>query len=297
MEKLVNRITNFFTKHKILFAFVVVFIVAFLYLSYTEMKEYFSQSDDVGDSFKYKLCLISIFKNETMNLKTWIEHYIHQGVEHIYLIDNDSDDHPMEILKPYIDRGYVSYHFMPEKYQQMKNVIIAMEKENLSNLTEWLIICDLDEFFYGVPDNLSKTLDEFSEYDIIYSNWRMFGTDGLKEHPSNILKSILHREPNMNHTKYIFKPRKVLLNHDTLDHINSVHRLNADDGKSIIENDKIRLNHYPIQSEEFFKKVKMTRGDVNLTDMVRDMKYFHDSDQNKTVKDDVLANITSEYDH
>ena len=293
MEKLVNRITNFFTKHKILFAFVVVFIVAFLYLSYTEMKEYFSQPDDVADSFKYKLCLISIFKNETMILKTWIEHYIHQGVEHIYLIDNDSDDHPMEILKPYIDRGYVSYHFMPEKYQQMKHISAVIEKENLSNLTEWLIVCDLDEFFYSYPNNLSKTLDEFNEYDVIYSNWRMFGTDGFKEQPSNILKSILHREPNVNaHSKYIFKPKNIKLD----DH--SVHRLSRNDVKEITENDKIILNHYPIQSEEYFKKVKMTRGDVNTpdSDKVRDMKYFHDYDQNKTIKDDVLAKITSEYD-
>ena len=41
---------------------------------------------------------LSIFKNETMNLKLWIEHYLWQGIEHFYLIDNGSDDNPLSIL-------------------------------------------------------------------------------------------------------------------------------------------------------------------------------------------------------
>jgi glycosyltransferase involved in cell wall biosynthesis len=50
----------------------------------------------------YYLSVLSIFKNETMNLKIWIEHYLWQGVEHFYLIDNGSDDNPLNILQEYI---------------------------------------------------------------------------------------------------------------------------------------------------------------------------------------------------
>ena len=61
------------------------------------------------------LSVMAIFKNETMNLKLWIEHYLWQGVEHFYLIDNGSNDNPLSILQEYIDNGIVTYYFLPEK--------------------------------------------------------------------------------------------------------------------------------------------------------------------------------------
>ena len=50
----------------------------------------------------YYLTLMAIFKNETFNLKIWLDHYIWQGVQHFYLIDNGSTDNPLEILNDYI---------------------------------------------------------------------------------------------------------------------------------------------------------------------------------------------------
>ena len=32
-------------------------------------------------------------------MKEWLEHYINEGVEHFYLIDNGSDDEYMKILE------------------------------------------------------------------------------------------------------------------------------------------------------------------------------------------------------
>ena len=40
-----------------------------------------------------------------MNIKVWLEHYINQGVDIFYLINNNSDDNPLDILQPYIDKG------------------------------------------------------------------------------------------------------------------------------------------------------------------------------------------------
>ena len=59
---------------------------------------------------KKKLSVLAIFKNETMNLKIWIEHYLWQGVEHFYLIDNNSDDEPLKILKEYIQLNSVVFY-------------------------------------------------------------------------------------------------------------------------------------------------------------------------------------------
>ena len=266
--------------HKYLLVFLVFIIVLLLIYIIYHIKEGFDN--------KVKLSLLSQMKNETMNLKVWIEHYLWQGVEKIYLIDNGSTDEPLKILQPYINKGIVFYVSLPEKHKQAEHYRKVIKDEDLINKTEWLIICDLDEFFYGYPNKLSDTLNEYKEYDLILSNWLMFGSDGLIDHPADIRKSIVWRETKLHELgKYIFKPSK-LQNIDEID----VHHINNMNNK-IIVNDKIKLNHYPIQSLEFFTKVKMTRGDVHRAEMdnIRDMKYFKNYNENIDYKDTTLANL------
>jgi hypothetical protein len=59
-----------------------------------------------------------------------------------------------------------------------------------------------------------------------------------------------------------------------------------------VANVLIQLNHYPIQSLEFFQKVKMTRGDVSSSayENVRDLSYFHRYDT-KEYCDEILKNL------
>ena len=54
----------------------------------------------------YYLSILAIMKNEAMNLKIWIDHYIWQGVNHIYIIDNNSDDGSIKIIEDLINNGY-----------------------------------------------------------------------------------------------------------------------------------------------------------------------------------------------
>ena len=41
---------------------------------------------------KYKLVVVAIFKNEAVAMREWLQHYMRQGVEHFYMIDNGSTD-------------------------------------------------------------------------------------------------------------------------------------------------------------------------------------------------------------
>jgi len=60
-----------------------------------------------------------------------------------------------------------------------------------------------------------------------------------------------------------------------------------------IDNKKIRLNHYLIQSLEYYTKVKMTRGDVYVSqnEKIRDLKYFEHYQNISVIKDDTLKLI------
>lgn len=271
-----------------LVSLVFVFLLLVILFSVFKNQEHFEKADD--NEFEDFLSLLCIMKNETMNLKVFMEHYIKQGVDKFYLIDNGSEDYPLEILQPYIDKGVVNYFHMPEKYNQPEKYRQLIQDEKIAEKTDWLIICDADEFFYGVPKKLSVTLKEdFDDYDQVISHWRMFGSDGLKKHPENLLKSIVHRDENIhsNKEKYIFRPRKV-------NDVNNVcvHEIN-ESLRAITEHDKIRINHYVIQSLEYYEKIKMKRGDVAAAsaESKHNMGFFEMTDSRATFKDDILANM------
>lgn len=180
----------------------------FVYIDSESNKLYINENIPVTK--KCNLSIMSIFKNETMNLKLWLEHYLWQGVEHFYLIDNDSTDNPLNILQEYIDKGIVTYYFKPEKYQQTEHYRYVFDNENLKEKTKWLCICDLDEFFFGSEQKLSNALDEYQEYDVINTHSFFYGSDNLINHPKDIRTQIIHRTSDIqNGQKYIFKPSSI----------------------------------------------------------------------------------------
>ena len=69
----------------------------------------------------YDLVICSMFKNESMILQEWIEHYVEMGVQHFYLIDNGSTDSYLDILQPYIDRRLVTLTVDPFRFPESKD--------------------------------------------------------------------------------------------------------------------------------------------------------------------------------
>ena len=133
----------------------------------------------------YYLSVLAILKNETMNLKMWLNHYLWQGVDHFYLIDNGSDDNPLSILQEYIDKGIVSYFYLPEQHKQLQHYRYVYDTIKLN--TKWLTICDLDEFFFGLKHPLVNTIKTLeTKYDYIVCNWKMFGSDSEEDFENSI---------------------------------------------------------------------------------------------------------------
>jgi hypothetical protein len=99
---------------------------------------------------EYQLAVLSIFKNEADIMQEWLEHNIWQGVEHFYLVDNNSDDNFMTILEPYIDRGLITLHHSPQRHAQVA-LMESMLKERVRSEAEWVLSIDLDEFVWARP--------------------------------------------------------------------------------------------------------------------------------------------------
>ena len=162
------------------------------------------------------------------------------------------------------------------------------DNANLKNETYWLVVCDLDEFFFGVDKSLKiklRTLE--NHYDYIICNWKLFGSDGHVKHPEDIRKDITFRQYDLHpDTKYIFKPQ--IIDNSSRIWIHELIDINVK--RKRIANILIQLNHYHIQSVDFFQKVKMARGDSTKCDNTRDMTYFNACDHREYC-DEILKNL------
>jgi hypothetical protein len=235
--------------------------------------------------------MLCIIKNEEMIIKEWIEHYIWQGVQHFYIIDNESTDGTKKILDEY--NNIISYYYLQGKEQE--NHYNYVFNKDIKNNCEWLIICDSDEYIYNkIPNESILTyingIDD-TNINSLQINWKMFGSSGFENQPKDIRKSFIYRQKDeATHIKQIIKTDNT--------HFLHVHYHEFNDyNKITIKPLELSLNHYAIMSKEYFKKIKMTRGDVNTSDEkinnIRDWNYFEKYDHNEII-DDELLNLVKE---
>lgn len=239
--------------------------------------------------------ILAQFKNEAHILKEWIDHYLWQGVSKLFLINNDSNDNYAEILKPYITNGIVELFHMPEKHKQNINYNYIYNKD-IKNKYQWLSVIDLDEFIFAPKNNLISILNEFDSHKKINQllvEWAMFGSSGFIEQPPSVRSSFIHRSPEKQLTKYFIKCGPEYSSSIDMIWIHSVYTNSG--YRILLDDENIRLYHYPIQSLNFFTNIKMTRGDVSsvTNDKVRDLQYFKKYDY-KDVIDETLKNLIIE---
>ena len=86
-------------------------------------------------SKKYYFSIVAMFKNESWGLKEWIEHNKLHGVDHIYLVDDFSEDDSISVLQPYIDSDYVTL-FKNEFSERFKGRDRKSTRLNSSHVSE-----------------------------------------------------------------------------------------------------------------------------------------------------------------
>lgn len=257
----------------------------------------------------HSICVVSVFKNEKHALEEWITHYIKEGIDHFFLTDNGSDDGYIDILDKYIKNGNVSLNINPERYQQVKHLNFYI---NDVKKYDWAIVIDLDEFMYA-RKNYNTIKQYLSSLDTninqIYIPWKMYGSNGHVNQTENIIHYFLKRDIYNNsrliNGKCITRTKKLIKIDLHQSFTNSNGLIITSDGnikqhrdnnfiyisEELLNNSCLHLNHYAIQSWEFFSKIKMTRGDASSSSInhIRDKNYF-DAYDNNIVLDDELHN-------
>lgn len=244
------------------------------------------------------LCLVSVFKNESHCIREWIDHYIKEGVDHFFLVDNKSTDNYN--IKDYIKSGIVDLTVNPKKHAQQE--LLNHYLDDAKKYT-WIMVVDLDEFMYA--RNGYSTIKKYLQtvkhpVEQIFVLWKQFGSSGFKKQPNSIINNFVYRKKYRDHwfddsdtTEIKSIVRSSCVNqldlhiHNQPLHIHSSNNTRIDlifqqISEEILRTSCLHINHYRIQSLEFYSTVKMKRGDA-FSNNVRDMEMFRHQDTNEIV--------------
>ena len=246
----------------------------------------------------YYFSIGAIFKNESHILKEWIEHYLFHGVDHIYLINDNSSDNFLSILTPYINNNKITLYNcdMKQKWTGVQDAKYNHFFKNDLKKSNWFGIVDLDEFLYSPLEiDIKKILKQYENEDQLHINWVHFGSSGFEKQPHNVVSNFIYRgeyNSNKNGPDGRYNSYKSIIKTDgeiklgIHSHFNN----NCNKGKNIsfdIKDTPLLINHYAIQSKEYWTNVKMTRGDVHYwydkQGWKRNIKLFNEMDVNEII--------------
>ena len=260
-------------------------------------------SKTVLGRYKYHLAIVAIAKNESEYISEWLAYHKLQGVEKIFLYDNDSTDNMREVLEPYIADGFVDYNEIHGKYKQFEAYTNAINR--FGHLSKYMAFIDCDEFMMPVDSDSSllKIIDNAFAKDKnaggLGINWCVYGSSGHKTKPQTgiVMENYTHHSfvnYERNYTiKSIVKPYCVKgFSHPHYPEykpgffgINFQGEIIPYWCNEISEYVGIRLNHYYCKSkEEYIRRISLGRVDIPG---VRTMDYFYKDDRNE-VNDEAM---------
>lgn len=260
--------------------------------------------------FKYKLCAVSIIKNEGDYIEEWIEFYRVMGFDKIVLYDNESTDNTKKLIKKYVDDGFVDYFYYPGKKRQFDAYNDAIYK--YKNQAEYMIMIDADEFLYSTnpSDEIYEIVKSTFESDNkavggCVVNWLCYGSNGHLTKPKGLVidNYLMRGEDNFRSNKNyktIVNPRRVVAYVNPHFPVYKKHFYGVTTSlKKVIgfindgDYSKLRINHYFTKSKEEYIS-KMQRGEADKSDK-RSMDEFYLHDVND-IYDDSLKRYCKDID-
>jgi hypothetical protein len=214
----------------------------------------------------WELTITTITYNCGQYLKEWLDFHFSQGVEHVFVYDQQSTDNTLEILKPYIQSQLVTFIEWPSIFKNSTQIFCYAHSIASNRMkTKWMALIDTDEFIFSrVSANLLFELRKLDDFDALYLPWNCFGSSGHKVKPSGyVTRNYTHKaklptgidwlDRDLQKIKAIIKPAKCKLV--------KVHGSEVS-GSIAFNPENIQLNHYITRSEEEFNlKIKRNTTD------------------------------------
>lgn len=127
-----------------------------------------------------RLAVCAVFRDEGRFIKEWVLFHLNQGVEHIFLFNDRSQDCFESELRPFVARGIVTLDSAVEGDQDA-TYLKALKK--IRGRFEWVAFIDLDEFLYALNGKVLDHLPTDPEVAGVFVYWKIFGTSGHFRRP------------------------------------------------------------------------------------------------------------------
>jgi hypothetical protein len=218
------------------------------------------------------LAVGAIFKNEGPYLDEWINHYLDRGVEHFFLINDQSTDDSVLILEKYL-KNVTTFNVTETinfngRQEYLYNKFFSPLKEKVN----WMLICDIDEYIWSP---INKDMGQITK-ELESQNMRafkipmvLFGSNNHILQPKNIVKNFIKRiKVDHNYLHWIDRNHM----YKTIFQLDEARdfRVHVPWTKSFcfyqnsidLNKHYFRYNHYRLQSEEKWKEI-ILKSDVN----------------------------------
>jgi len=253
---------------------------------------------------KYFLAMAASIKNEGRYLDEWLAYYIYQGVEHFYLNNDESTDNTLEILKPYIEKGYVTLYESLRKEGIFQGEFYDKIIQEKKYETEWCCFFDVDEFYQGEKSLKDFLLSMKNSVSGIELFWKTYGSSGLEKYEDSFVL-----ERFIKHIPLELKPKEFVKSICRLRNTKgnaSVHCFHYERGKvvnALLEDitniswgnrtgalkpiwERCWINHYFFKSREEYVQ-KIARGSA-ATGKAPRPDYFYTASNNNDAIDDSM---------
>jgi len=270
-------------------SFLLLFLVLVCYLSCVSGRKLtVTSGTKTMEKKPFNWVVVATFKNESMILSSWIQHYINEGADHFYLIDNGSQDDYLPLVQHFPQQQMITIvrdSSPPKRILQdilMRTYLTPLVVKN----AHWVLVVDIDEYVYPLDNNrcISDVLDSYPKnVHRVWLPWKIFGSNNHTVQPTEgIVQGFTKRrrvdhllnEAALGYGKSFTRvhPNLVMWTHYSGDDNRPVYYSNGtvvQYGKNLAEvtvdedtgrTQPLQLNHYMFQSRDYYRRIKCERG-------------------------------------
>ena len=140
-------------------------------------------------------------------IKEWVDYYLSQGVDSIYIIDDDSEDKSIynfascakykDVNIIYEKRTYANINTVQQGRLDVNSPSNKIFRSRIKGNYKWMIYCDVDEFMVTKKQfdlTIAQRLRTVPEHvNAISAPWVFMSGAKLSKNPKSLLKELVHR--------------------------------------------------------------------------------------------------------